>query len=186
MVLPAMAVCQAFAAHDARDRVALAFRALQLRIVSASEVRSALEAMPRVRGRRALEAVLDAFDKGAHSYLEMQGLRRVFSTNEFSAVIRQHTVRVDGRRFDLDIYDPGTLTAIELDGAGYHLSPDARQRDIRRDAALATLGIATVRFSYADVMDTPDRCREVARAVLAAREGTKVGRAVRVPPGRRH
>jgi very-short-patch-repair endonuclease len=40
------------------------------------------------------------------------------------------------------------MVAVELDGAAYHGAPGQRERDLRRDSALARLGWLTVRFSH--------------------------------------
>ncbi|WNM23816.1 hypothetical protein RN607_10660 [Demequina capsici] len=128
-----------------------------------------LDATARVRDRRGLAALLADFRVGAHSPLERIALREVFTGPEFAGLVRQHAVRTASRRYRLDVYDPFTRTAIELDGARYHSAEDRRQRDIRRDADLAGVGILTVRLSFRDVVADPERCRRIVRAVLQSR-----------------
>ena len=55
--------------------------------------------------------------------------------------------------------------AVEMDGAAWHGSREQRERDIRRDSLLATIGWQTLRFSYGRMTGAPDACR---RDVLAA------------------
>jgi very-short-patch-repair endonuclease len=59
--------------------------------------------------------------------------------------------------------------AVELDGAAYHGEPGQRERDIRRDAAVATFGIQTVRFSHPRIFGDPDGVRAEVLAILAVR-----------------
>jgi very-short-patch-repair endonuclease len=59
--------------------------------------------------------------------------------------------------------------AVEMDGAAWHGSREQRERDIRRDALLATVGWQTLRFSFARLTGAPDDCRREIRAVHAAR-----------------
>ena len=59
----------------------------------------------------------------------------------------------------------GTRLVIEVDGAAYHVSPEAFEADRRRDAVLSALGFRVLRFSYAQIMF---RWAEVEAAVLAA------------------
>jgi very-short-patch-repair endonuclease len=56
-----------------------------------------------------------------------------------------------------------------MDGAAFHGSPGQRERDIRRDAALAVMGIQVVRFSHQRLFGDPDGCRRELLAILAAR-----------------
>jgi very-short-patch-repair endonuclease len=44
-----------------------------------------------------------------------------------------------------------------------------RERDLRRDAALAAVGITVVRFTHDRLVRTPDDVRAQAVAILAAR-----------------
>ena len=53
----------------------------------------------------------------------------------------------------LDAAWPDVKLAVEFDGAAFHAGPDAWQRDLRRNAALAALGWVVLRFSYADVSE---------------------------------
>jgi very-short-patch-repair endonuclease len=76
---------------------------------------------------------------------------------------------VDSRPFFLDAACAEVRLAIEMDGAAWHGSREQRERDIRRDALLATVGWQTLRFSFARLTGSPDSCRHDIRAVHAAR-----------------
>lgn len=165
---PAYAVVTAFAELDPAAGAHLVYRAVQRRLIDAGTLREAAAAFPRVRGRRALNALICAISAGSESHLETVGLREVFHTSEFASFIRQHWVRVEGRSFRVDMFDPATGTAIELDGST-HAEPEQRQRDIARDLLLASRGILTVRLSWRQITQEPDRCRRLVRAVLRSR-----------------
>jgi very-short-patch-repair endonuclease len=56
-----------------------------------------------------------------------------------------------------------------MDGAAWHGSREQRERDIHRDALVATVGWQTLRFSFPRLTGSPDDCRSEIRAVHAAR-----------------
>jgi very-short-patch-repair endonuclease len=72
---------------------------------------------------------------------------------------RQHRVLLPDGPVLLDAAWPEVELAIELDGAAFHGSQEARERDLRRDAALAALGWLVIRFSYRRVTRDPAACR---------------------------
>lgn len=164
-----MACVHQWTRGDVARRTGAVLAALQRRVTDPDELRRTMAAMPRIRDRAELEDVIAAFDAGAHSYLEHRSMTTVLVGREFSRLVRQHEVFARGRRRFLDTYDPVTLTAIELDGSEHHLAGERREEDIERDADLATIGIQTIRLSYAKVTRSPAWCRETVRAVLAAR-----------------
>ena len=82
--------------------------------------------------------------------------------------MRQRDVRVAGRRYRLDLAFDAERVAVELDGAT-HAGPDGRERDTRRDAALAAAGWLTVRFTHRRLTTDADGCRRELLAVLATR-----------------
>jgi very-short-patch-repair endonuclease len=166
---PGFALAQAFGHVPRTQQSDLVFGTLRSRTFTVPEARLALTSMPRVRDRRRLARLLDSASAGAESHLEHVSLTSVFNTKEFSTLIRQHHLRVDGQRFRLDMYDAQTRTAIELDGAAFHDGAGQRERDLRRDAALASVGILTIRLSYRDVTNRPEWCRATVRATLRAR-----------------
>ncbi len=169
--LPAWAIVRGFGdlpLDVARDIV---YRAVREGEVTVDQVHGVLAQLPRVRGRRALVSVLNACAAGCESHLETIGLRTVVNTSEFSHFLRQQRVRIGGRQYRLDMFDPRTLTAIELDGEVVHGRSVRRQKDVTRDAVLASVGILTLRFTYQDIVNRPEWVRATVRAVIAQREG---------------
>ena len=74
-----------------------------------------------------------------------------------------------GRAAELDAAWPDARVAVELDGAAFHGNRAARERDLRRDSALAALGWVVLRFSYARLVSDPEGCRREIEAVVLAR-----------------
>ncbi|MDN4482578.1 DUF559 domain-containing protein [Demequina lignilytica] len=167
---PVAATLHLWATSGPEGAVGPTLAALQRRVVTPSELAAAAAAAGRaMRHSRAFADTLVAFGQGAESYLEHRGLRHVFTGPAFAQFIRQHYVVARGNAYWLDMYDPATRTDVELDGGEHHGAGERREYDIRRDADLATLGIATIRLSYRTVMDQPEWCRATVRAVLRAR-----------------
>lgn len=169
VVLPEFAVAQAYGRAPPDERAEIVYRAFRARAVSAESMGRALDIMPRVRARASLMARVAYAADGVESFLEERGLRQVFTGPQFRHFLRQHRVSVGHRRFRLDLYDPETSTAFELDGAAAHGTPAGRQRDVERDALLAAAGILTVRFTYEDVQQRPGWCRSLALRIVAQR-----------------
>jgi very-short-patch-repair endonuclease len=60
------------------------------------------------------------------------------------------------------------MTNFELDGAKWHGSPRSRERDLRRDAALAARGYRVVRLTHERLTRQPAEVRAEILAILAA------------------
>jgi len=58
----------------------------------------------------------------------------------------------------IDIALLDAQVAIEADGSYWHSLPHAVERDIRRDADLAARGWLVLRFSEADIRESPSNC----------------------------
>jgi hypothetical protein len=115
--------------------------------------------------------LLNLVASGCESELEIWGVTTVLpGPPAVPAWVQQHDVRLgDGRRVRLDAAYPDARVAVELDGAAFHGSREARERDLRRDTALAALGWVVLRFSYARLMADPEGCRREIEAVVRAR-----------------
>ncbi|MGY1828148.1 DUF559 domain-containing protein [Blastococcus sp. SYSU DS0541] len=126
---------------------------------------------PRHPGRSPLLALLDLLADGCQSELKIWGALRVLpGPPHVPLPVRQHPVRLaSGRWVRLDAAWPGARVAVELDGAAFHGSREQRERDLRRDTALAALGWVVLRFSYARLMSDPEGCRREIVAVVLAR-----------------
>lgn len=149
--------------------------AIRDRRTTAERLTAALDETPRVRGAAEIRRLIAAVAGGCHSELELWGHDHVFSDRRLPPSCRQHAVRVASRTMYLDRYFPVERVAVELDGAAWHGEAAQRERDLRRDAALAAIGILVVRFSHRRLMSDPRAVVEELCAILASRRETAVG-----------
>lgn len=122
-------------------------------------------------GHRRLADLLTLIAAGCQSELEIWGVLRVLpGPPGVPAFAQQHPVQLpDGRLVHLDAAYVEAHVAVELDGAAFHGSREARERDLRRDAALAALGWVVLRFSYQRLTSDPEGCRREIVAVVLRR-----------------
>jgi hypothetical protein len=138
------------------------------RWTTAERVLAALRARPPARPYPAtLRALLDKVAIGCRSELELWGYDRVFIGPGMPALERQVPVSIDGRTIHLDLLHRPTGTNFELDGAKWHDGLSQRERDVRRDADLAKLGIHTIRFTHDRLTLEPEAVRRDVLAILA-------------------
>lgn len=109
-------------------------------------------------------------ERGCRSELELWGYRNVFSGPDLPVIEWNVAVRLDHRTVYLDAYCRAARVNFELDGATWHTSPADRERDARRDAALAAMGIMVVRFTHDQMVNHPEQVRAQIRAIVAARQ----------------
>jgi REase_MTES_1575 len=106
---------------------------------------------------------------GCQSELELWGYTDVFTGPGLADATRQLRVVVDGATYRLDMAYEAEKLAVELDGRAYHSSDEQRERDERRDIALAKLGWQTLRLSHFRLHNDVEGCRRDVLAVRAAR-----------------
>jgi very-short-patch-repair endonuclease len=142
---------------------------LRDRRVRPHELRAEVTRRPALPGRRELSQLVDLVEQGCHSELEVWGVLHVLRAPGMPRFVQQHPVRLGSRTVHLDAALPDLRLAVELDGAAFHGSAAARERDLRRDTALAGLGWVVLRFSYRRLTSDPDGCRREILAACAAR-----------------
>ncbi len=148
------------AAHGHHDAARAALlRAVQRRRVHAWQLAAELGRRRNLAGRAALEELVRLVEGGSHSELEIFGLQHILSVPGLPECRRQYRVLLPDGPVLLDAAWPEVRLAVELDGAAFHGSEEARERDLRRDAALAVLGWQTLRFSYRRATSSPAGCR---------------------------
>ncbi len=81
----------------------------------------------------------------------------------------QLKIQAGGSTYRIDQAYPTERVAVELDGEAFHSSREQRERDRRRDVALALLGWLTLRFSYRRLTSDAAGCQRELLAVLASR-----------------
>jgi very-short-patch-repair endonuclease len=143
---------------------------LRERRLPADQLRAECARHPALPARAAFVELVDLVDGGCQSELEIWGVRRVLDGPGIPAFVQQHPVRLRSGTVHLDAAVPHLKVDVELDGAAFHGSAEDRERDTRRDVALAALGWVVLRFSYARLMSDPDGCRREIAAVCRARE----------------
>jgi very-short-patch-repair endonuclease len=156
------------------DQRAAALAATRTRLVSVCEVRSVADSATRLPGRRDLMRLLDLIEAGCESELELWGYLDVFDVPGLRQGVRQREVRAGGRSYRLDLAYEEERIAVELDGHAYHSTRDQRERDMRRDAALASIGWLTLRYSHSRLHTDVAGCRRDTLSALAARRQWRV------------
>lgn len=128
-------------------------------VITAALLRDALAERPNVAGHRALRQTVELMQDGCQSELEALRVLNVFSHRSLPRSVGQYRIVLAVGTVRLDRAWPEVKLAVELDGARHHTSPEDRQRDLARDAALAALGWVVLRFTFADVRRNPDAVR---------------------------
>lgn len=154
-------------APDARRAAIIA--AVNDRQTTPARLSSVLDCLPNLPGRAELARLLGLLQRGCRSELELWGYDRVFTDPALPPLERNVRIRLGERNVYLDIYCPRARVNFELDGAKWHTGADARERDARRDAALAAMGIMVVRFTHDQLVRTPQQVRDQVRTIIAAR-----------------
>jgi very-short-patch-repair endonuclease len=143
-------------------------RAVANRLTTTARLRSALQARPRAHWRDDLMLALADIADGAQSLLERRYLTGVERAHGLPTARRQVKIVSGSKtRYVDNLYDEARL-AVELDGRAYHPA-EQRWADNRRDSALATLGIMTVRYGWADVTERPCTVAAEIAALLSLR-----------------
>lgn len=148
------------------DRIGLLIDAVIEGHTTVEALRHRLDATPRLTRAAELRRLLDLVAKGCRSPLELWGALHVFTGPGMPEFRRQYRAG----KYLLDLFAEAARIAFELDGAAFHGDRAQRERDLRRDAALAALGIHVVRFSYARLKSEPDTVRREVLKILAARQ----------------
>jgi hypothetical protein len=128
------------------------------REVSLAGLRAESAAQPVHGGRGELTRLLGLLAGGCQSELEIWGVTHVLpGPPDLPAWVQQHRLRLPGGRWiEVDAAYPEAKVIVELDGAAFHGSRTARERDLRRDTALAAQGWVVLRFSHARLTSDPD------------------------------
>ncbi len=152
-----------------RSRRISVIKAVAVRLTTAERLRAVVAATSNLPGRQELLRLTGLLAAGCHSWLELWGYERVLTGPELGHLRRQVPVRLGRRTIYLDTFAEAEQVDFELDGHSWHSAKPDRERDLRRDAALATLGITVVRFSHDRLLSEPEAVRAEAIAILRAR-----------------
>lgn len=164
----------------ARDALrGAAITAVRRRMCSSQDLRHELDRSTRLPGRAELASLVGLLAAGCQSELEIWGCLHLLRGPGMPTFTRQRRISVRGEVFFLDAACEEAMLAVELDGAAWHGSQSQRERDIRRDALVATAGWQTLRFGYRRIMQSTEQCRQEIIAVAAARRRQLTGDDVR-------
>ena len=163
----------ASATTDLSRRAAILLDACRQRRTTPERLRTELDALPKLPGRRQLSQILlDAVD-GVQSFLEQIYLRRVERPHRLPAAARQvRVVSTEGpgcRQViyrDVEYSEYGLI--VEVDGRAGHFDTSSRWRDMSRDNSAATDGKLTLRFGY-QLLSEPCTAAAQIAAVLRLR-----------------
>ena len=154
-----------------RQRAPL-LHAVNARLTTPQRIAALLDDRPNLSDRRSLVDLVAKLRAGCRSELELWGYEHVFRGPGMPTFAWQVPVRLGTGTVYLDVLHEPTRTNFELDGAAWHGSPQARERDLRRDAALASRGFRIVRLTHERLVHRPAEVRAQVLAILAtARTG---------------
>ena len=148
---------------------AAAITAVRRRIAMPAELQYQLGRSTRLAGRAELSRLVGLLADGCQSELEIWGCLHVLRAPGMPTFVHQRRVVVGRETFVVDAACEESMLAVEMDGAAWHGSRQQRERDIRRDSLLATVGWQTLRYSFTRLTRSPEDCRRDIRAVHSAR-----------------
>jgi very-short-patch-repair endonuclease len=166
---PEQAVIESWPLLEQSDRRAPAIEAVSRGLTSGRALLAKLDEAYHPPGAAEMRRVFALLESGCRSELELWGHTSVFRHPSLPEATLQHRVLTEAGNFVLDRAYLEELVGVELDGAAWHGSREQRERDVRRDAALAREGWLIVRFTHERLHREPERCREELRQILAAR-----------------
>jgi len=152
-----------------RDHRVPVITAIRERRTTGLLLREVLDSNPRAGGLAEMRHVFDLVAAGCHSPLELWGHENVFSHPDLPVSKCQVPWKLSTGAIFLDRYYEEERVNVELDGAAYHGEPGQRERDIRRDAELATHGVQAVRFSHPRLFGDPAGVRAEVLEILKIR-----------------
>jgi hypothetical protein len=129
----------------------------------------ALARRKRIPRRAQLEELITIVGTVVTSYLEYVAWKRVFPPRLFPDLKWQEPVWPRGRKRVMDAFDAEARIDLEFDGGGTHGGVDGFERDRERDADLRSIGIEPLHFTYRDLTERPEWCRQQYLALRAER-----------------
>ncbi|NUT36280.1 MAG: DUF559 domain-containing protein [Hamadaea sp.] len=153
------------------ERIGCVVRAVNEGLTTPARLQATVARVPHIDGRGVVRDLVDRLAAGCRSHLELFGAEVVFVGAGMPEFVRQARIAVRDRVYYLDVFAEREKVDFELDGAAWH-GGRHREQDLRRDAALATMGILVVRFSYRRLMTEPQRVRREILCILAERRAS--------------
>jgi hypothetical protein len=143
-------------------------RAEQLRVFDQQAIDELLERNPGARGTLRLQRVLARLD--ARSMWTREELERRFlllcRSSGLPAPLVNASIALDDHTFVPDFLWPVQRLIAETDGYETHRTREAFEGDRRRDQLLDAAGYRTLRFTWRQLRDEPNRVAQTLRAAL--------------------
>lgn len=149
------------------EAVAVVDSALRRGRTTTEELVGALADLPRAPGRSLVSRVLAHIDPASGSVLESL-LRVLLTLAGLAPPATQHHVRDGAGRLvgRVDFAWPEVRLVVEADGFAFHADRAGYRADRRRGNALVLAGWRVLRFSWEDVLSSPDTVVAQVRAAL--------------------
>jgi very-short-patch-repair endonuclease len=163
------AIVESWALLSPVDRRGVVISAVSDRLTTPARLMSVVRAQPGTPGVAQMRALFSLLANGCRSELELWGHRHVFDRPELAGAVLQYRVDTPAGTYVFDRAHLRERVGVELDGAAWHGSRAQRERDVRRDAALAAMGWLVVRFTHARLHADPQGCAAELITILAAR-----------------
>ena len=144
---------------------ALAYRAIQCRVVSLDELNSSAHRLSGFAGNPQVRAVTAELGLGIRSEGERL-LVRLARRSGIVGWVCAYPVLFADCRYELDMAFPTIRLAVEVDGYAYHSARDRFLNDRRRQNNLVSAGWTVLRFSWEDLHKYPDRTTGLIRQKL--------------------
>jgi very-short-patch-repair endonuclease len=118
-------------------------------------------------GKSPLQQLLRGLGDGAAAESE-RVLHRLLRDHQIAGWVPNLPVVADGRRWVIDVAFPNARLAIEVDGYAYHSDQLRFQHDRTRQNALIRAGWRVLRFTWADLIERPNKVIAEITALLVA------------------
>jgi very-short-patch-repair endonuclease len=166
---PAMAAIDV-AAADGGSAIDLVLRR---RLASLEQLRTAMADVPgRIGNRRRAEVILDSRDEPWSQGERL--LHRLLRAGGLTGWRSNHPIAVGpGRTYFADVAFPSVRWLVEVDGWAAHGTRDAFAEDRRRQNLLELAGWRCLRFTWADLVDDPERVLDEIRHAVGFRVGAE-------------
>lgn len=155
---------------DELDERALSRAIRESEVTRQFDLAAVEEACDRVTGRRGPLRLRDLL--GVEAAPTRSELEDRFLALCHRASVPPPLVNVHIGGYDVDFYWPDYGLAVETDGAAYHRTRDAFERDPVKSADLAVMGITFIRFTRRRITREPDEVIRTLHALFARRGPT--------------
>lgn len=162
---PVQTLIDLTARHEVRKVERMVNEADRLGLVRTDDLRAALDDHGGEAGVARLRQILD---RRTFTYTRSE-LERAFLplVREAGLPVPRTSVHLDGH--EVDFWFPDLRLVVETDGLTYHRTPAQQAKDLVRDQDHGASGLATLRFSHAQIRYEPQRVVRTLRATASHR-----------------